>query len=255
MNTYLKKPFNFFLKTSCCLVVLLLSTVNGYTQDTTTQKLSKRFSFEINTGVPILLGGRIEGITPLFNKRLAVFFAYGKNNLKLTNTGLKITAQQTALAASLFGIPGIDQLIQTSIDQVINDPNTKIGLRYWEYGFQYYLNPLGNGFFMGLNWGSISMDYRFDWQKINLEDLGLPSITFNNDSENNFEFTQLKIGYKSAKRIYLKGELGVSFIDLPKQITLSNVVLTQKLAVDYPWMYMEKAKLLLSATVGVGYRF
>ena len=130
--------------------LILISSLGLYAQDIeenqdlesidTLAPKVKRLSVGLKIGVPNIAGLSLEGVTPLFDNRVAAFADF---------SGFEVA-----------------------------DSDTEVGLDYSEFGVNVYFGNKGKGFYVGLGFGSLSTDLTFSLKRMTVVELEkeLPSL-------------------------------------------------------------------------------
>lgn len=134
-------------------------------------------------GFPNLIGGNIEYVTPLLNKKLAISADYSSLNS--------------------------DWFIENNNE---GKSSENIKFSYLEGGLNYYLFKPGRGLYAGLAYNSISFE-----GSINYED---GSTDYIEETHNSFA---IKLGAKLGGLFYFRPEIGYSFSALPTLYEVNSV--------------------------------
>lgn len=186
-------------------------------------------------GFPNLVGGNLEYVTPLLNKKLAIYGDFSS----IKSDWLE---------------PGEEE------EDYYNDTEqTKFDFRYLEGGLNYYFFKPGRGLYGGVSYGAIN----FKGTKYGLASNdefdtsgkeGVGSIDMTHSSFN------LKLGAKLGGLFYFRPEVGYSFSSLPNHVTTTVVFEdgtreVQDIGLDIedgPWEILYNG---LIANIGIGFAF
>lgn len=180
-------------------------------------------------GFPNLVGGNVEYVTPLLNKRLALNVDYSM----IKSSWLEPTNEEN------YNVDASDAL----------------QFSYLEAGLNYYFFRPGKGLYGSLSYGIIQingtladMEHSEDSEK-----RGSGIIDFKNNSVN------LKLGAKLGGLFYLRPEIGYTFNTLPKSIEVdvifpdgSREARTEEFEIDAPFDLLFSG---LIANIGIGFAF
>ncbi len=143
----------------------------------------KPFRIGAKMGFPNLIGGNIEYVTPLLNKKLAISVDYSSLNS--------------------------DWFIENNNE---GRSSENIKFSYLEGGLNYYLFEPGKGLYAGLAYNSISFE-----GSLNYED---GSKDYIDETHNSFA---IKLGAKLGGLFYFRPEIGYSFSALPTSYQVVSV--------------------------------
>lgn len=143
------------------------------------------FRLGVKIGVPNLLGGNLEYVTPLLGKKLSVTVDYSK------------------IASSLFA--------PESDEESGDSENIDFDFSYFEAGLNYYFFQPGRGLYGGVSYGIITLKGT-DTGIIVGGEMETAYMDFSHNSFN------VKLGAKLGGLFYFRPEIGYSFNPLPKDI-------------------------------------
>lgn len=180
-------------------------------------------------GFPNLVGGNLEYVTPLLNKRLALNVDY-------------------SMIRSSWLEPANE-------DRYNVDASDALKFSYLETGLNYYFFRPGKGLYGSLNYGMIKIDgtladmeHSEDSQK-----RGSGGVDLGHNSLN------VKLGAKLGGLFYFRPEIGYSFNTLPKSIDVdiifpdgSRETRTEEFEIDEPFNLLFSG---LIANIGIGFAF
>jgi hypothetical protein len=180
-------------------------------------------------GFPNLVGGNLEYVTPLLNKRLALNIDY-------------------SMIRSSWLEP-------TNVEDYNVDASDALKFSYLEAGLNYYFFRPGKGLYGSLSYGMIQiegtlaeMEHSQDSQK-----RGSGIVDLNHNSVN------LKVGAKLGGLFYFRPEIGYTFNTLPKSIDVdiifpdgSRETRTEEFEIDAPFDLLFSG---LIANIGIGFAF
>ena len=137
----------------------------------------KRVSLGIKLGIPNIAGFSAEAITPILGNRIAPYIDF-----------------------SSFPV---------------NTDETDLDLKYTEFGSNFYFGDNGQGFYVGVGFGTLNTDVVF--KNIEFEgngNRGRGTGTINT--------TNLKLGIKTGGRVYFRLEVGYGIGTIPQEITVNG---------------------------------
>ena len=137
----------------------------------------KRVSLGIKLGIPNIAGFSAEAITPILGNRIAPYIDF-----------------------SSFPV---------------NTDETDLDLKYIEFGSNFYFGDNGQGFYVGVGFGTLNTDIVF--KNIEFEgngNRGRGTGTINT--------TNLKLGIKTGGRVYFRLEVGYGIGTIPQEITVNG---------------------------------
>lgn len=137
----------------------------------------KRVSLGIKLGIPNIAGFSAEAITPILGNRIAPYIDF-----------------------SSFPV---------------NTDETDLNLKYTEFGSNFYFGDNGQGFYVGVGFGTLNTDIVF--KNIEFEgngNRGRGTGTINT--------TNLKLGIKTGGRVYFRLEVGYGIGTIPQEITVNG---------------------------------
>jgi hypothetical protein len=137
----------------------------------------KRVSLGIKLGIPNIAGFSAEAITPILGNRIAPYIDF-----------------------SSFPV---------------NTDETDLDLKYTEFGSNFYFGDNGQGFYVGVGFGTLNTDIVF--KNIEFEgngNRGRGTGTINT--------TNLKLGIKTGGRVYFRLEVGYGIGTIPQEITVNG---------------------------------
>ena len=137
----------------------------------------KRVSIGIKLGIPIIAGFSAEAITPILGNRIAPYIDF-----------------------SSFPV---------------NTDETDLDLKYIEFGSNFYFGDNGQGFYVGVGFGTLNTDIVF--KNIKFEENGNRGR-----GTGRINTTNLKLGIKTGGRVYFRLEVGYGIGTIPKEITVNG---------------------------------
>ena len=137
----------------------------------------KRVSLGIKLGIPIIAGFSAEAITPILGNRIAPYIDF-----------------------SSFPV---------------NTDETDLDLKYIEFGSNFYFGDNGQGFYVGVGFGTLNTDIVF--KNIKFEENGNRGR-----GTGRINTTNLKLGIKTGGRVYFRLEVGYGIGTIPKEITVNG---------------------------------
>ncbi len=184
---------------SLCVFQLYAQEDNSTTetkQDKNTEKKFtpskvKRFSLGAKIGVPNIIGGSVEGITPLLKNRVSLFIDYSRINPKV-----------------FIEVGGTERR-----------SNDKIVIQYFEIGSNFYFTKPGNGIYAGIGYGSLNVDVNIEG--VNFDVSGMKGVG-SGSGNIKINTTNLKMGIKTGGTIYFRAELGYGFGSIPKDVNVEG---------------------------------
>lgn len=173
-------------------------------------------------GFPNLIGGNLEYVTPVLNKKLAVSFDYSL--LKTNWLGLEV---------------------DNSDGEYVNNTleNSYLDLSYIEGGLNYYFFKPGRGLYGGLSYGKLKINGTISYEN------AIENVDFSHSSFN------VKLGAKLGGLFYFRPEVGYSFNSLPETYDLEVVYedgSTEIRTEDNPVGFLPSG---LIANIGLGFSF
>jgi hypothetical protein len=253
-NTPLLKKFFFFL-----FFVLPFCIFSQISKDSIQKKvsLSDRLYLGVKFGVPNAIGVSFEGVTPFLDDRIGVFVDYSNYSTELSKTGIKVATKDIVInGVSLANIPFVGDISKLISDKFINSFDKQVNIEYFEYGLNFYFKKISPRFYASLSQGIFKTDYSFKFK----EPLTIISEIVLKDKvkvSDRFTLTNIKIGYKTKQKIFVRGELGISLNSLPTNISFETNMdnISQELIITYPDIFRSIGNRLLALNFGVGYRF
>ncbi len=141
----------------------------------------KRVSLGIKLGIPIIAGFSAEAITPILRNRIAPYIDF-----------------------SSFPV---------------NTDETDLDLKYIEFGSNFYFGDNGQGFYVGVGFGTLNTDIVF--KNIKFEENGNRGRGTGRINTK-INTTNLKLGIKTGGRVYFRLEVGYGIGTIPKEITVNG---------------------------------
>ena len=141
----------------------------------------KRVSIGIKLGIPIIAGFSAEAITPILGNRIAPYIDF-----------------------SSFPV---------------NTDETDLDLKYIEFGSNFYFGDNGQGFYVGVGFGTLNTDIVF--KNIKFEENGNRGRGTGRINTK-INTTNLKLGIKTGGRVYFRLEVGYGIGTIPKEITVNG---------------------------------
>ena len=141
----------------------------------------KRVSLGIKLGIPIIAGFSAEAITPILGNRIAPYIDF-----------------------SSFPV---------------NTDETDLDLKYTEFGSNFYFGDNGQGFYVGVGFGTLNTDIVF--KNIKFEENGNRGRGTGRINTK-INTTNLKLGIKTGGRVYFRLEVGYGIGTIPKEITVNG---------------------------------
>lgn len=141
----------------------------------------KRVSLGIKLGIPNIAGFSAEAITPILGNRIAPYIDF-----------------------SSFPV---------------NTDETDLDLKYTEFGSNFYFGDNGQGFYVGVGFGTLNTD--IDFKNIEFEEngnRGRGTGTINTK----INTTNLKLGIKTGGRVYFRLEVGYGIGTIPQEVTVNG---------------------------------
>jgi len=149
----------------------------------TIQTKVHRLSVGAKIGMPNIVGGSLEFVIPLLDNHLATYADF---------SGFDINPEE----------------------------GTEVGLRYTEFGVNYYFNNTGKGLYISGGLGNLSTDLAFT--NIVVENSsGVDANDGIGTIKETVATTNLKLGIKTGGRIYFRFELGYGFGDIPDEVEIN----------------------------------
>lgn len=139
----------------------------------------------LKIGVPNLIGGNLEYVTPLLEDRLALNVDYST-----IKSGWFISDEESG--------------------------EDKLDFNYWEAGVNYYFFKPGKGLYGNLSYGSMS----FEGVANEIESENDPSMTGTANIDYNNNSFNIKLGAKLGGLFYFRPEIGYSFSSLPETVEI-----------------------------------
>ena len=150
---------------------------------------AKFLSVGVKIGMPNIAGGNVEVILPVLDHHLAPYIDF---------SGIDINPEE----------------------------DTEVGIRYSEFGINYYFGNKGKGFYIGAGLGNLATDIAFS--NIEVENENGNSV---NDGigtiKTDVSTTNLKLGIKSGGRVYCRFELGYGFGAIPSSLEINATSASQ----------------------------
>ena len=137
----------------------------------------KRVSIGIKLGISIIAGFSAEAITPILGNRIAPYIDF-----------------------SSFPV---------------NTDETDLDLKYIEFGSNFYFGDNGQGFYVGVGFGTLNTDIVF--KNIKFEENGNRGR-----GTGRINTTNLKLGIKTGGRVYFRLEVGYGIGTIPQEITVNG---------------------------------
>lgn len=191
------------LKKILTFLIFLGFTVIGTAQETAPDGFFQKDEPKVRSirigakiGYPNLLGGNLEYVTPLLNKKLSVNVDY-------------------STVKSDWFMPANEQ------DESEDSENPNFSFNYLEGGLNYYFFRTGSGLYGGISYGLTKVQgtiYNVHSNDENNYDMtGTGTIDFSHNSMN------LKLGAKLGGLFYFRPEVGYSFSPIPNSIDMEVV--------------------------------
>ena len=195
-------------------LLLLLALV--FVQFTTAQmesSSSKRISVGAKVGVPNILSLNGELVLPILDNHFAPFIDYGAFD--------------------------------------IEDGDTEVGLKYTEFGLNYYFGSKGKGFYIGAGIAELSTDVTFNDLEFDDGTIGSGSVGLD------ISTTNLKLGLKTGGVLYFRIEAGYGLGSPPKTIEVIGTAngVTETFIEDIPEIPGVNESGLLIGNIGFGFSF
>ncbi len=166
-------------------------------KETKREKKVRPVRLGVKVGFPNLIGGNLEYVTPLMNKKLALNLDYSYLNSDWVET----------------------QEVNTGQDYGYGDEqNSKLNFKYIEGGLNYYFFKPGRGLYGGISYGMINLTGTTTVEdEDNFQRSGTGIVDVSHSSFN------VKLGAKLGGLFYFRPEAGYSFSPLPKSYDLEVV--------------------------------
>ena len=135
-----------------------------------------------------------------------------------------------------------------------NDAEVEGNLNFSEFGASYFFNKSGKGLYVGVGLSSLKFDVLYNNISLDFEKTGSGS------TEIALNTTNLKLGFKTGGKIYLRLEMGYGLGDLPTQVTFvasenSNPSYTETTTEDIPDIPGISETGLIIGNIGFGLSF
>ena len=209
-------------------IFLVVGTVSGQEVPVMEEKELRReikvrpFRIGGKIGIPNVIGGNLEYVTPFVNKKLAVSFDYSVLNSDWL--GLKATNENDETGEGLL-------------------ENLNLDIKYMEGGLNYYFFKPGRGLYGGVSYGIIKINGTMAYENAS-------EITdFSHSSFN------LKLGAKLGGLFYFRPEVGFSFNSLPETYDVKIIYddgSSETQTKDNPVGFLPSG---LIANIGLGFAF
>ena len=195
------------------LLVLLALVFVQFTTAQMESSSSKRISVGAKVGVPNILSLNGEVVLPILDNHFAPFIDYGAFD--------------------------------------IEDDLTDIGLKYTEFGLNYYFGSKGKGLYIGAGIAELSTDLIFN--DLEFDDGTTGSGTAGID----IGTTNLKLGLKTGGVLYFRIEVGYGLGSPPKTIdfTATSNGITEEFSEPIPEIPGVNESGLLIGNIGFGFSF
>ena len=177
---------------------------------------------------------------------------YSKNHQNLT-----IESKDCLLALKLVFLPIFNNHLAPFIEYSsysYNDAEVEGNLNFSEFGASYFFNKSGKGLYVGVGLSSLKFDILYNNISLDLGKTGSGS------TEIALNTTNLKSGFKTGGKIYLRLEMGYGLGDLPTQVTFvasenSNPSYTETTTEDIPDIPGISETGLIIGNIGFGLSF
>lgn len=192
------------------------------------EKKVRPFRLGSKLGLPNLIGGNIEYVTPLLNEKLAVSFDYSL--LKSDWLGLEVS--NTNEEYGEYGEYANEMLEKINLD-----------INYIGGGLHYYFFKPGRGLYSGLSYGILKIKGTIPYEN------GMEITDFSHNSFN------VKLGAKLGGLFYFRPEVGYSFDSLPETYDVEFIYTdgsTETRTKDNPVGFLPSG---LIANIGLGFAF
>jgi hypothetical protein len=174
---------------------------------------SKRISVGAKVGVPNILSLNGEVVLPILDNHFAPFIDYGAFD--------------------------------------IEDGDTEVGLKYTEFGLNYYFGSKGKGFYIGAGIAELSTDVTFNDLVFDDGTIGSGSVGLDIGT------TNLKLGLKTGGVLYFRIEAGYGLGSPPKTIEVIGTAngVTETFIEPIPEIPGVNESGLLIGNIGFGFSF
>ena len=198
------------------LLVLLALVCVQFTTAQMESSSSKRISVGAKVGVPNILSLNGELVLPILDNHFAPFIDYGAFD--------------------------------------IEDGDTEVGLKYTEFGLNYYFGSKGKGFYIGAGIAELSTDVTFN--DLVFDD-GTNSVVGSATTGLDISTTNLKLGLKTGGVFYFRIEAGYGLGSPPKTIdfTATSNGITESFSEPIPEIPGVNESGLLIGNIGFGFSF
>ena len=195
------------------LLVLLALVFVQFTTAQMESSSSKRISVGAKVGVPNILSLNGEVVLPILDNHFAPFIDYGAFD--------------------------------------IEDGDTEVGLKYTEFGLNYYFGSKGKGFYIGAGIAELSTDVTFNDLVFDDGTIGSGSVGLDIGT------TNLKLGLKTGGVLYFRIEAGYGLGSPPKTIEVIGTAngVTETFIEDIPEIPGVNESGLLIGNIGFGFSF
>tara|TARA_B000000557_G_scaffold96231_1_gene77748 strand:+ start:144 stop:815 length:672 start_codon:yes stop_codon:yes gene_type:complete len=177
--------------------------------------------------------------------------------IKRLSIGFKVGIPNIASLGLQYNLPIFNNHLAPFIEYSsysYNDAEVEGNLNFSEFGASYFFNKSGKGLYVGVGLSSLKFDVLYNNISLDFEKTGSGS------TEIALNTTNLKLGFKTGGKIYLRLEMGYGLGDLPTQVTFvasenSNPSYTETTTEDIPDIPGISETGLIIGNIGFGLSF